>query len=234
MKLSPLLILLSLTCTAQLKTISINGMISLSEKRDTSEFRIDPASTESFLIKRNDKYVYAGIRNYSIAATNVILAKDDKLVVIHLSGCTGRAVYIDHGDSLQVERPIQNVTEHPEAWDVIGVYASEVGLKKKKLLSDQKKEMDTCMKREGYTGSTIDLGSSREAEILIDRKVFAGFSLLLQNTESYTENNTTLRRPAVHPPAGYSGTIDALRKFLAAEQGTVIKDDFNLSAWIKL
>jgi hypothetical protein len=232
MKTFILLMLINCSALAQFKSLSVDGIISLSERRDTSELKADPASTEDFVIKRNDRYVYAGIRNYAIAATNVILAKGNQFIVIHLSGCTGSAIYGVDGDSLRIERPIKDVRKNPEAWDVIGMFASDAALKKTKTLAALKTEMDDCLKHKGYMGSTIDMGSCREAEILIDRNVFQGFKLLLQNSER--DSTATSRRPAVHPPAGFTGDVVSLREFLTADEGSVVKNDFDVAAWIML
>lgn len=228
------LVLISGSATAQLSPSEIDGVITFNERQDAVRAKPYKTGNENFLVRSDEKYYYIGIHSETIASANVVLNKGDEFIVIHLSGCTGRGIYKRvAGDSLAVIRPIYNVATDPDKWDVVGCFASGVALKKTKTRDQQISEMQQCLQQHGYMGSTLDLGSYRDAEILLDRKIFAGYKLLMQNTELITVENAVQGRRTYFPAAGVKKQ-SAMQKFLACEAGTGVAVSFELKEWIDL
>jgi hypothetical protein len=224
-----------ITTHAQFQSVSINGVISFHEKRDTSDFKIIPASSESFLLKKNKDFYYVGIHNSTVAASNVILNKGREYIVIHISACTGRAIYQQiTGDSFKVVKPIKDVRTNPEAWDVRGLWVSNTILKDKKDLLQFNNEMQSCLKQYGYMASTVDLGSYRDAEMLLDLKVFSGYRMLIQNTEKNHNAISPMNQYGFYPHNGYTDNSARMKAFLDAREGTSLKIELETENWILL
>lgn len=220
---------------AQFQGVAINGIISFHEKRDTTDFKIQPTSSEDFLLKKNSSYYYIGIHNSTTAASNVILSKGNEYIVIHISACTGRGIYQRvSGDSVKISKPIMHVREHPDAWDVRGVWVSNTILNDKKDAQQFSNEMQSCLKNFGYMASTIDMGSYRDAEMLLDLKFFKGYRMLIQNTTKTSAGISSISQYGFYPPDGFRDDASRMKTFLDAREGTSLKIQLDTENWITL
>lgn len=230
-----LLLLVALTQTgfAQLRPENINGIISFAERRDTTGSKIHSTGNENILIRSDRDFVYLGIHSTTLASANVILNRGDEFVIIHISGCTGRGTYQRvAGDSLKVVEGIYDVDKRPEKWDVIGRYASAVALKKEKTLPQQQAEMLTCFERWGYMASTLDMGSYRDVEVLLSKRAFRDYGLLVQNTVTEHEQGKMVNKRSFHPATGITADAATAQEFLACTPGDFVTINLKTEEWL--
>lgn len=215
--------------------VSIDGSISFQELSDTVHFVPMPSPSANLLLKKNRDFIYVGVHSAAAGGINLVLNRKDEFVVLHISGCTGRALYMRvSGDSLVVTKPILDVSIHPEAWDYTGRFVTEHILHRQRSNKEMELEREKCLQLHGYMASTFEEGSYRDVEILLDKKVFGSYKLLVQSTEI----NTSLTPPQVqrqfYPQQGFTGNRNAMVKFLEAAPGTSLRVNFTTSEWIDL
>lgn len=219
---------------AQLRPENINVVISFAERRDTTGSKIHVTGNENVLIRSDKEFLYLGIHSATLASANVILNRGDEFIVIHISGCTGRGTYQRAGDSLKVVEGIYDVDKRPEKWDVIGRYASAVALKKEKTLPQQQTEMVTCLARWGYMASTLDMGSYRDVEVLLSKRVFRDYRLLVQNTVIENDQGKSVSKRSFHPATGIAADAAHVQEFLACVPGDFVRVNLKTDEWLSV
>jgi hypothetical protein len=228
------LILIVQQVHGQLSLDNINGVISFAERQDTLARKYS-TNNENYLIRSDKNHIYVGIHSATLSFAGLVFQKGDELIVFHFSGCTGRATYKKLGsDSVVVLKGFYDVTKQPEQWDVVGVYASEFGLKKSKTLAEQKTDTRKCFSTYGYAGSTLDMGSYRDVEVLLDKKVFSGYKMLIQNAVLVPENGKNVREFSYFPSTGVLSDKATMQKFLEAKPDLRLAVNFDYSQWIDL
>jgi hypothetical protein len=211
----------------------IDGSISFQELSDTTTFKIHPTVSKNILIKSNRESIYIGVNNETLGVINLIFTNGTEFMIVHMSGCAGRALYRrTSGDTLTVIKPILNVLEHPEAWDYVGRFVRE--RLKSLLMQEQDQEREACFREHGYMPSTIDEGSYRDFEVLLDKKKFRTYMLLIQNVEIDRTVEPHQSRRTYHPTNGVNEDRSVMMKFLDAAPGTTMAIRFNIDQWLDL
>jgi hypothetical protein len=185
------------------------------------------------LIRSDKDFVYLGVHSDVLASVSVILNKGDEFIVIHASGCAGRGIYKRvKGDSLQIMQAFYDVRTNPEKWDVVGSFAHKVVFKKEKSSQQVRVEMSQCLGKWGYMTSLLDMGSYREVEFLISKKVFNDYHILVQNTEYVSREAPATQK--VFYPSPVTAQPAAIQKFLDGTTGTALSIPFKTDEWLRI
>jgi hypothetical protein len=232
-KLTTLIMCVGISLSAQLRYENINGAISFHERMDTTQSRIHRTGNENILIRSDQDFIYLGVHSETLASVSIVLNKGDEFIVFHLSGCAGRCTYTKGSDdSLRIKQAFYDVREQPEKWDVVGQFANSIVFKKEKPIETVRTEMVACMNKFGYMGSMLDMGSYRDVEILLSKKVFKDYSIVIQNTE-YLPNSRTQTKKLFYPE-GIIAEQDVIQQFLDGKEKTVLKMQMDVKKWIQL
>lgn len=228
-----LLLLMLANCSLQVNAqVMIDGSISFSEFTDTVGYKPKIRMIKSMVLKSNQESIYLGIQNSAMGTVNLILNHDNEFIIIHISASTGRAIYKKvRGDSLAIVKPILSLQTNPEDWDYVGTYAYKNISNNTRSSKEIKRDKERCLKNNGYKASTFDEGSYRDFEVLLAKKVFGAYKMLVQYVDS-DSSGKSLR--AFYPANGIIADQRKIQKLLDALPGTSLKIEFNTKEWIDL
>lgn len=229
-----LLIVAPFLSQSQIRGVAVDGRISYSERFDTSFSKATTGNDDDILIRKENNHYYFGIRNEVANSVNLILIKGDSCVIIHISGSVGRAVYQQVSkDSFVVTKPILWVTRNPESWDMPGRMVYERYLNKKVTDNDIINEMQANLSKNGYTASTIDMGSYRDIEAIISIARFKDWKLLIQYRKQVPRTAQVQSNIALYPiQANIAAQLQQFTTLLAATPGTSVKIVLDTRTWM--
>lgn len=225
-------LILSILLSAQMPGVELDGHISYAERFDTNFSKSRLLNGEDILLRKDSSYYYFGIQNTHVGASNLILSKGDTCIVIHISGSVARAIYKRVAkDSFEVIKPILWVTRNPESWDLIGNINTPT-LKVQRSPEEIKTDLRQNLVKHGYTSTNLLLGSYREVEVLLDRRRFKGYRLLIQYVKNNVQQHTVQSQLALYPfQAGMIQQLAAFRTFLGAVPDTKVRVELNEASW---
>lgn len=228
--------LVATTISAQVKGILIDGVSGYHERTDTIISRPEFFNDDDIVIRKDSNSYYFAINHGSAGATNLILAKGDSCIIIHISGSIGRGIYtMPAADSFAIRRPILWVTRNPEAWDFIGRMGYELVLKQQRTDTQLAEQLRKMYDELGYTASTVDMGSFRDIEVALARERWKGFRLLIQYRRPIQNTVQLQTSIALFPPQPeLRGQLTTFQSFLQATPGTNVKLIFNRDNWYRL
>lgn len=226
------LLLFLMWSTCSIAQIRIDGSITYSEFADTAVFRNIYQFEQDVIVKSSAEEMYIGIQTDFIGTVNVLLQKGDEYIILHVSACTGRGIYKQTGDSLRIVKQIRSVRKYPEEWDYIGEFVWQ-GVLNNPARSDQEtaERRRMCYKKFGYMADTFDEGSYTDVEVLLDKKFFSGYRMMVQ-TNRYSKNGNKLMPTKVFYPAIDTGEVAAFEKILDARQTVFARVD--TSRWLSI
>lgn len=210
---------------AQMRNISLDGIITYAERFDTVGSRPRLVADDDILIRKDSNYYYFGIHNSVVGASNLILLRGDTCTVMHISGSVTRAHYrVLAGDSLVVTKPILWITRNPEAWEFKGKIYYEHIAKTPRSDAEIKAELAALLEHSGYAATTIDMGSLHNCEIMLSRKIFKGAKVLIQYRKRPLPTGTLQTSLALYPPQpSLAAHIAEVQRFFAAEPATTLR-----------